>query len=64
VIIGRQGETEITVDELADLCGTISYEILCGIAARVPRLYLRAGRLVGAETLTTPLVHEAPVSTA
>ncbi|MEE8345760.1 MAG: alanine racemase, partial [Dehalococcoidia bacterium] len=32
MIIGRQGETEITVDELADMCGTISYEILCGIA--------------------------------
>lgn len=64
VIIGRQGEAEITVDEVADLCGTISYEILCGISARVPRLYLRAGRLAGAETLTTPLVQEAPVSTA
>jgi len=64
VIIGRQGEMEITVDELADLCGTISYEVLCGISARVPRLYLRAGRLMGAETLTTPLAQEAPVTTA
>ena len=46
VIIGRQGEAEITAQEIGDLCGTISYEILCGITARVPRLYLRAGRLV------------------
>ena len=62
VIIGRQGEAEIAAQEIGDLCGTISYEILCGITARVPRLYLRAGRLVGAETLTAPLAREAPVS--
>ena len=62
VIIGRQGEAEIAAQEIGDLCGTISYEILCGITARVPRLYLRAGRLVGAETLTMPLAREAPVS--
>jgi alanine racemase len=63
VIIGRQGEVEITAEEVAELCGTISYEILCGISARVPRLYLRHGRRVGVETLTTPLVQEEPVST-
>ena len=62
VIIGRQGEAEITAQEIGDLCGTISYEILCGIAVRVPRLYLRGGRLIGAETLTTPLAREASVS--
>jgi alanine racemase len=62
VIIGRQGEVEITAGEVADLCGTISYEVLCGISARVPRLYLRSGRLTGVETLTTPLAQEATVS--
>jgi len=62
VLIGHQGEAVITVDELGDLCGTISYEILCGISARVPRLYLRSGRLIGAETLTTPIARKAPVS--
>ncbi len=62
VIIGRQGEMMITAAELADLCGTISYEVLCGISARVPRLYLRSGRLIGVETLTTPLAQAAPVS--
>ena len=62
VVIGRQGEAEITAEEVGELCGTISYEILCGISARVPRLYLRQGRPVRAETLTTPLVQEEPVS--
>jgi alanine racemase len=62
VLIGHQGEAVITADELGDLCGTISYEILCGISARVPRLYLRSGRLIGVETLTTPMARKAPVS--
>ncbi|MDR1996715.1 MAG: alanine racemase, partial [Candidatus Margulisbacteria bacterium] len=40
VIIGRQGEQEITAQELADLTGTIDYEIMCGIGKRVPRVFL------------------------
>lgn len=63
VIIGRQGEAEIRAEEVAELCGTISYEILCGISARVPRLYLRQSRLVDVETLTAPLVQREAVST-
>jgi alanine racemase len=39
VLIGRQGDDEITADEVADLTGTISYEVLCRIGPRVPRLY-------------------------
>lgn len=39
VLIGAQGENCITADELAALCGTISYEILLGIDTRVPRVY-------------------------
>jgi alanine racemase len=62
VIIGRQGESEITAEDVAELCGTISYEILCGISARVPRVYLRQDRPVGVQTLTAPLVQEEPVS--
>jgi alanine racemase len=40
VLLGRQGEEEITATELAELAGTISYELLCGISPRVPRIYL------------------------
>lgn len=39
VLIGQQGEEEITVDEMAAWMGTISYEVLTGIHTRVPRLY-------------------------
>jgi alanine racemase len=58
VIIGRQGEQEISADELAELCDTASYEILCGISARVPRLYLRQGRVVSKQTLVMGLQEE------
>lgn len=40
VLIGRQGDEEITADELARLLGTINYEITCMIGARVPRIYV------------------------
>jgi alanine racemase len=30
---------ELKVDELAEICGTISYEILCGINPDIPRVY-------------------------
>jgi len=39
-IIGRDGDEEITAKELAELTGTISYEIFCNISKRVPRVYL------------------------
>jgi alanine racemase len=51
VIIGRQRDDEIPVEEVAVLCGTINYEILTGIAARVPRVYRRGGRIVAVQTL-------------
>jgi alanine racemase len=37
VLIGRQGNERITANEWARLCQTNTYEILCGISARVPR---------------------------
>lgn len=36
-LIGRQGAAEITVAEIADLMGTIPYEVTCLINARVGR---------------------------
>jgi len=38
VLLGRQGDEEITADEWAQRGGTITWEILCGIGARVPRV--------------------------
>ncbi len=39
VVIGAQGEAEISADEWADELGTVSYEIACSIGPRVPRRY-------------------------
>jgi alanine racemase len=51
-LMGRDGAEEVTADELASLGDTISWEILAGISARVPRLYLRGGRMVEVSTLS------------
>lgn len=39
-LIGRQGELEITADEVASKMGTINYEVVCMISDRVPRVYV------------------------
>jgi alanine racemase len=38
-LIGKDGEQEVTIQELSQLCNTIPYEILCGFNNRQPRLY-------------------------
>ena len=40
VLLGEQGGERITADEWAERLGTIPYEIVCGISARVERRYL------------------------
>jgi alanine racemase len=42
VLLGRQGAEEISANEIAELTGTISYEVFCRIGARVPRVYRAA----------------------
>jgi alanine racemase len=39
VLLGRDGDAEVTADEWAARLGTINYEIVCGIGQRVPRTY-------------------------
>jgi alanine racemase len=38
LIIGCQGEEEVTADELAGLLGAINYEVVTAISQRVPRI--------------------------
>jgi alanine racemase len=42
VILGRQVNEEITVEDIAGLLNTINYEITSAITARVPRVYLKS----------------------
>ncbi|MCI1931925.1 MAG: alanine racemase [Clostridia bacterium] len=46
VLMGRQGNEEITADEIADAIGTINYEVVCMINKRVPRVYIKGGKVV------------------
>jgi alanine racemase len=39
VLIGKQGREQITPEEIADKIDSISYEVLCLIGKRVPRVY-------------------------
>ena len=45
-IFGRDGDDEITADDVADLIGTIGYEVTCLITPRVPRVYMEDGEVV------------------
>lgn len=45
VLLGTQGKETITADEVAAWAGTISYEILLSVTARVPVKYLNAEKL-------------------
>ena len=51
-LLGRDGDERVDADELAALADTISWEILAGVTARVPRLYLRGGAVEAVSTLT------------
>jgi alanine racemase len=50
-LLGTDGEERVDADELAALGDTISWEILAGVTARVPRLYLRHGTVSAVTTL-------------
>jgi len=38
VLLGRQGDERITAEQLAQWCGTISYEIVCRVHPSLPRV--------------------------
>lgn len=42
ILLGRQGDEEISAEELARRTSTIAYEVFCRISARVPRVYVGA----------------------
>jgi len=44
VLFGEQGDARLPVEEVAGWSETLSYEVLCTIGKRVPRIYLRGRR--------------------
>jgi alanine racemase len=39
VLVGRQGDEQISADDVAARWGTIGYEVVCGVGQRVPRIH-------------------------
>ncbi len=46
ILVGRSGEEEITVEQIAAAADSFNYEFVCGISRRVPRVYSRGGKTV------------------
>jgi alanine racemase len=40
VLFGRQQHAEITATDISNRWNTINYEVICGMAARMPRHYI------------------------
>jgi hypothetical protein len=44
VLMGQQGKEVITADDIAAKSSTISYEIICALGKRAPRIFLQKGK--------------------
>jgi alanine racemase len=51
VLLGQQGDEEITAEEVATWAGTINYEVTTSILPRVTRVYLKDGQVVAMRSL-------------
>lgn len=45
-LIGRDGEEQITMEELGELSGRFNYELACDLGSRIPRVYMEQGRIM------------------
>jgi len=52
VLLGRQGDEEISADDIAEVLSSIHYEVLTAISNRVPRVYIQNGEVVAMRTLS------------
>jgi alanine racemase len=48
ILFGAAGGNCLPVEDLAERIDTISYELLCAVSRRVPRIYTRGGKIVDA----------------
>lgn len=51
VLLGDDGSDRISAEEIAILMGTINYEVICGISKRVPRVYIKGGKIIKVDNL-------------
>lgn len=46
VLIGMQNDSQITVEELSELCGRFNYEFVCDLGKRIPRVFYKNAKIV------------------
>ncbi len=46
-LIGRDGNEQITMEELGECADRFNYEFVCDLGKRIPRVYLQNGRVIG-----------------
>ncbi|MGB7977767.1 MAG: alanine racemase [Chlamydiales bacterium] len=56
VLIGRQGDQEISLMEIAKMCDTIPYEVLCWFNERLPRYHFLDRAQKGVEDCHSPFL--------
>lgn len=45
-LVGKDNGTEITMEEIGDLSGRFNYEFACDLGKRIPRVYMKDGKVV------------------
>ena len=46
VLVGKQGENRLSVEELAEMSASFNYEFVCDVNRRVPRVFYQEGKVV------------------
>lgn len=46
ILIGEEGNSKFNADDIAELIGTINYEVICMIGKRIPRVYKLNGEII------------------
>ncbi|OFI06526.1 alanine racemase [Clostridium acetireducens DSM 10703] len=46
ILMGSDGNLKFDADDIAKILGTINYEIMCMISKRVPRVYIKNGKIL------------------
>jgi len=54
VLFGKQKNSFISIDEVAEKLGTINYEVVCMIGKRIPRIYVKEGKIVNIVNHVSP----------
>lgn len=47
VLIGSDGDEQITMEEVGERSGRFNYEFVCDLGKRIPRVYVHKGKVVG-----------------